>query len=95
MVAIANKHRAVFKGMGRAKIDPIHIQMKDEITPIAQGKCPIHFRHAVHEKLQYMKENGLVEGPLAARECRGWIHNMLIMRKSWSNDEVPINVDTK
>ena len=28
MKVIADKHSKVFKGMGRAKVDPIHIQMK-------------------------------------------------------------------
>ena len=97
MAAIADRHQAVYEGMGRARVEPIHIQMKEGAVPIAQGKrpIPIQFRQAVCKKLAYMKENGLIESPLPATECKGWIHNMVITRKSWSSEEVQINIDTK
>ena len=97
MSVIADKHSKVLEGMGRAKVDPIHINMRNEMTPIAQGKRPIpeQFKEAVNEKLLYMKDNGLIEGPLPPGECTGWIHNMVITKKSWSTSEVRINIDTK
>ena len=97
MAKIANKHSVVFEGMGRAKVEPIHITMKEDAIPVAQGKrpLPIQFKDAVQKKLEYMKENGLIEGPLPPKECTGWIHNMVITKKSWSTDEVRINIDTK
>ena len=33
---ITSKHAGVFEGMGRANTEPIHIKMKDDVTPIAQ-----------------------------------------------------------
>ena len=83
--------------MGRAKVEPIDIQMKDDAVPIAQGKrpIPIQFKEAVGKKLRYMVDNELIEGPLPPRECTGWIHNMVITKKNWSTDEVRINIDTK
>ena len=64
---------------------------------MAQGKrpIPIQLKDAVQKKLQYMKENKLIEGPLPPGECKGWIHNMVITKKSWSIEEVRINIDTK
>ena len=97
MEAIAAKYAGVFEGMGRAKVDPINIQIQDDAVPIAQGKqpIPIQFQDAVRKKLQYMVENDLIEGPLPAKECKGRIHNMVITKKNWSTEEVRINIDTK
>ena len=97
MDKIASEHHEAFKGMVRAKVDPIHIQVKPNITPILQGKRPIpmQYKKAVSKKLIEMKEAGLVEGPLPPQQCKGWITKMVITKKSWSSEEVRINLDTK
>ena len=61
-VKLADKHKAGFQGIGWAKVEPIHIHIKDDATPIARGKRPIpmQFKAPVKKKLEYMKENGLV-----------------------------------
>ena len=53
MQTILTKHNRVFKGMGRAKVDPIHIQVKDDAIPVLQGKRPIpmQFKKPVTKKL--------------------------------------------
>ena len=73
MNVITTEHAAVFEGMGRAKVDPIHIQVKEGAIPVTQGKrpIPIHLRKATLKKLREMKEHDLIEGPLPARECKG------------------------
>ena len=77
-------------------MEPIHIQMKGEVPPIAQGShIPMQLREAVQKKLQDMKNNGLIEGPLPPAKRKGWIHNLVITKKSWDSEEVRINVDTK
>ena len=43
---------------------------------------PHQFREAVEEKLKYMVENDLIEGPLPPSECKGWIHNIVVTKKS-------------
>ena len=48
----------------------------------------MQFRDAVRKKLKIMKDNNLVEGPLPPAQCKGWIHNMVITKKSWSSDKV-------
>ena len=45
--------------------------------------------------MEYMRDNDLIEDPLPPNECMGWIHNPVITKKSWSSEEVRINVDTK
>ena len=97
MAKIADKHCKVFEGMGCAKVEPIHIQMKPDARPIQQGKRPIpmQFKESVAKKLADMNANGLVEGPLKPQECTGWIHNMVITKKTWGTNEVRINIDTK
>ena len=97
MESIAAKYDKVFQGMGRVDTEPIHIQMKNEATKTAQLRRPVphQFREAVAEKLKYMVENDLIEGLLPPGECKGWIHNIVVTKKSWDLKEVRINVDTK
>ena len=95
MDRITTEHTAVFEGMGRAKVDPIHIQVKEGDRPVTQGKRRIHLRKAILKKLKEMKEHDLIEGPLPARECKGWLSNMVVTKKKWDSEEVRINIDTK
>ena len=97
MDQIVQENQEVFKGMGRAKIDPIHIQLKEDAIPVTQGKrpIPIQLREATLKKLQELKEHDLIEGPLPISECKGWVTNMVITKKKWDSDEVRINIDTK
>ena len=97
MEELANKHEDVFKGMGRANTDPIHIEIEDDAIPMAQGRRPIphQLREAAQEKLRYMLDNDLIEGPLPAEQCKGWIHNIVVTKKGWSEKEVRINLDTR
>ena len=97
MDKIVRENHKVFEGMGRAKVDPIHIQLKEGAVPITQGKrpIPIQFREATLKKLQELKDNDLIEGPLPVSECTGWVTNMVITKKKWDEREVRINIDTK
>ena len=71
MKEIVEEHSEVFKGMGRAKVPPIHIQLKEGAIPVLQGKrpIPIQLRDATLKKLKELKENDLIEGPLP-QPCR-------------------------
>ena len=40
MAKITTKHTRVFEGMGCTNMDPIHIQIKENITLITQGNTP-------------------------------------------------------
>ena len=53
MEEIINDNKEIFQGMGRAKVPPIHIQVKDNAVPITQGKRPIplQLREATLKKL--------------------------------------------
>ena len=50
---------------------------------------------ATLKKLQELKENDFIEGPLLTSECTGWVTNMVITKKKWNENEVRINIDTK
>ena len=97
MEEIINDNKEIFQGMGRAKVPPIHIQVKDNAVPITQGKRPIplQLREATLKKLKELKDHDLIEGPLPTSECTGWITNMVVTKKRWNEDEVRINIDTK
>ena len=45
-------------------MDLILIQMKEDVTPITQGKhtIPIHFKKLFKKKIKYMRDIGLIEG---------------------------------
>ena len=90
MEQITEEHSEIFKGMGGAKVDPIHIQIKEGAVPITQDKRPIpmQFQAATLKKLKELKDNGLIEGPLPTKECNGWVSNMVITKKAWDSDEV-------
>ena len=57
--------------MGRAKVEPIFIQMKLDSVHITQPCRPIpkHYKAWVEKKINDMLENGLIEGPLDAKEA--------------------------
>ena len=97
MNKIAEEYSDIFEGVGRAKCDPIHTQMKEGAIPVTQPKrqIPLQFKEETRKKLQYLKDNGLIEGPLPPGECKGWLTNMVITKKAWNSDEVRINIDTK
>ena len=84
MKEITEEHKAVFQGMGRAKVPPIHIQLKEDARPITQPKrrIPIQLRDATLKKLKELKDNDLIEGPLPPHECKGWLTNMVVTKKS-------------
>ena len=42
-----------------------------------------------------MKNNRLVEGLLPTKEYKGWIHNPVVTKKSWSSEDVRINIEMK
>ena len=55
----------------------------------------MQLKEATLEKLKYLKDNGLIEGPLPPAEAKGWLTNMVITKKAWDSNEVRINIDTK
>ena len=57
MKEIVEEHSEVFKGMGRAKVPPIHIQLKEGAVPVLEGKrpIPIQLREATLKKIKELK----------------------------------------
>ena len=42
-----------------------------------------------------MHRAGVVSGPLTSESARGWIHNVVITQKSWSDKKIRVNLDTR
>ena len=83
MEEILEGNKEIFQGMGRAKVPPIHIQVKEDAVPIIQGKrpIPIQLREATLKKLKELKDHDLIEGPLDTKDCTGWVTNMVVTKK--------------
>ena len=78
-------------------MDPIHIEVDDGIKPVQQKRRPIaiHYLDKFKAHLEELKEAGVVSGPLKSDSARGWIHNAVITQKSWTNDKIRVNLDTR
>ena len=83
MTKITTEFAHVFKGMGRAKVDPIDIKLKPDAVPVTQGRreIPIHYRKPLENKIKELLKHDLIEGPLPAKKVKGWVHNPVIMDK--------------
>ena len=83
MAKITAEFAHVFKGMGRAKVEPIDIKLKPEALPVTQGRreIPIHYRKPLENKIKELLQHDLIEGPLPAKKVKGWVHNPVITDK--------------
>ena len=72
MERIIAKYGTLFKGgIGEAKIDPIKIQVKPGVKPVAQRQrpVPIHYMKPLKEHVQMLLKEGVIEGPLGTEEA--------------------------
>ena len=97
MEEITAKHPAVFKGLGRDKVEPIHIEVDPNIKPVKQKKrrIALHYREKFKDHLEEPKEAGVVSGPLGSDEAVGWVSNVVITHKSWTDKKIRVNLDTR
>jgi transposase InsO family protein len=97
MKEITAKHSAVFEGLGRAKVDPIHIEVDPNIKPVKQKerRIALHYKEKFKEHLKELKEAGVVSGPLGSEEAVGWVSNVVITHKSWTDKKIRVNLDTR
>lgn len=53
---------------------------KPGAKPITQGWCtiPVQYWAQIKEKLEEVKDNKIVEGPVPANEGNGWVQNKVI-----------------
>ena len=97
MDALVKEFKGVFKGTGKAKVPPIHINMKENAKPVAQKQrpVPIHLMGPLKEKLKEFKKAGIVEGPLGQEHATGWVHNVVLTGKKYDPKAIRLNLDTR
>ena len=87
----------MFKGLGRAtKVPQIHIEIDNSGGPVQQNQRPIPLHYG--DKLKIHLAEQVKEGVVIPLECQngtGWIHNVLITDNKWSEDKIPMNLDTR
>ena len=99
MKKVIEKYESLFRGgIGVAKIDPIKIQVKPGVKPIAQRQrpVPLHYMKPLKEHIEMLLKEGVIEGPLGTEEAtEGWVHNVVITAKGWDSSKIRMNLDTK
>ena len=49
----------------------------------------------LREKLEVFLKEGVLEGPLESEHARGWVHNVVLTKKKWSEKAIRLNIDTR
>ena len=66
MEEIVAKYPKLFKGVGRAQIEPIHILMDKKVKPVQQKqrKVALHFMARLKAHIDELKASNVIAGPL-------------------------------
>ena len=97
MVDLVDQFPKLFTGLGRATGVPvIHIEMDKSIPPVQQKQrqIPIQYKQKLQDHLGELVREGVVT-PLECTNGTGWIHNIVITGKKWSEDKIRMNIDTR
>ena len=94
---IVEQHTKLFQGVGRAKIEPIHIYMDSTVKPTQQKqrKVAIYYLKRFERHLKELKDNEIVSGPLDSEDATGWISNPVITGKRCDSEQIRINLDLR
>ena len=97
MAGIVAKYPAVFDGLGRAKVNPIHIEVDPEVKPIQQKQRQIALQYVEKFKdhLEELEQAGVITGPLGPEYAKGWVSNVVICGKKWDSSKIRVNLDTR
>ena len=97
MKYIASKYPAVFNGLGRAKVEPIHIEIDPSVRPVQQKqrRIALKYKERFRKHLEELKAEGVIEGPLKSKFATGWISNPVITSKSYTDKKIRVNLDTR
>ena len=97
MNAILEQFQELFSGTGVAKIPPIQIYLKEGAQPVAQKQrpVPVHMMQPLRKKLDEFLEAGVIEGPLESEQARGWVHNIVLIKKRRDDKEKRLNINTR
>ena len=95
---IVDKYPAVFSGIGKVKLKPIHIHLKENNkTPVAQKLRPValHLMEPLRKHLEELVAGDVIEGPLDSEFAVGWVSNMSIEAKKWDPSRIRLTLDTR
>ena len=97
MRSITDKFPNLFSGLGRAKVEPVHIEVDKKVKPIQQKRRTIalHYVDRLKKHMTELKEEGVISGPLGPEWARGWICNPVITGKKWDTKKIRVNLDTR
>ena len=87
----------MFEGIGRAKMKPIHIFLKEGVVPVQQKQRPValHYKDRLKEHINELSKAGVIEGPLESKDATGWVCNPVITHKKWSDTKIRMNLDLR
>ena len=90
MAILLDKYQDMFKGIGQARVAPIHIEVVQGTKPVTQrqGQVPIHLMEPLKQQLDQFVAEGVIEGPLGAEHATGWVHNVVISAKIWDKKKI-------
>ena len=91
------KFPELFTGLGRAKVEPVHIEVDPKVKPIQQKRrnIALHYVERLKAHLTELKQEGVISGPLGPEWARGWICNPVITGKKWDQNKIRMNLDTR
>ena len=94
---ILDGYTSVFEGIGRAKMKPIHIFLKEDVVPVQQKQRPValHYKDRLKEHIDELAKAGVIEGPLESKDATGWVCNPVITHKKWSDTKIRMNLDLR
>ena len=86
-----------FTGLGRAKVELVHIELDLRVKPVLQKRrnIALHYVDRLRKHLDELKKEGVISGPLGPEWARGWICNHVITGKKWDKEKIRVNLDTR
>ena len=69
----------LLKGIGKAKVPPVHFTLKEGIKPVTQKLRPVpaNLMSKLKENLDKFVEEGVIEGPLGPEHGTGWLNDLV------------------
>ena len=96
MDQLMQQYKLLFQGLGKANVAPVHIKTDPSIQPIQHKQRPIawQYKDKFEEHIEELQKEGVVSGPLDTSHACGWIRNVVITHKNWSDKKIRVNLET-
>ena len=97
MRKLMEQYDSLFQGLGNATVEPVHIEVDASVKPVQQKQRPIalQYKQLFKQHIEELQREGVVSEPLNSNSARGWISNVVITHKSWSDKKIRVNLDTR